>query len=413
MEIKNNAMKRLLLIVAFFTSLGAVAQPSADIVEYINNYKQLAMDEMLRTGVPASIKLAQGIHETYAGKSELVLKSRNHFGIKCKATWTGNKVYHDDDARGECFRSYSSPNDSYIDHSNFLKGSERYASLFTLDPTDYKGWAYGLKKAGYATNNKYSQIIIKLIEDYHLQQYSLIALGKMQPSDEVFAGIEKKLINSNEVVNNTEPVVVSELPKPEVIQPAKVYPQGEFTINNTRVIFAKSGSSLLGIAQQYDVSLGRLLDFNEIKDADILEKDQLVYLQRKRKVCANEFHIVRKGETLYEIAQEEGIRLESLADYNHLKPHMIPAAGEKLFLQTKAAGRPVLAEELVAVYAVENVMPGTSATEPILTKHVVQTKETVYSISKKYGVNVEKIIEWNQLQGVELKVGQELVIHKN
>ena len=192
---KRNPMKRLLLVVSVLASLSAIAQPSADIIEYINKYKQLAIDEMQRTGVPASIKLAQGIHETYAGKSELVLKSRNHFGIKCKATWTGSKVYHDDDARGECFRSYSSPSDSYIDHSNFLRGSERYASLFELDPTDFKGWAYGLKRAGYATNIKYSQIIIKLIEDYNLQQYSLIALGKMQPSDEILADVEKKLIN--------------------------------------------------------------------------------------------------------------------------------------------------------------------------------------------------------------------------
>ena len=127
---------------------------------------------MIRTGVPASITLAQGIHETSAGKSALVLKSNNHFGIKCKSSWTGGKVYHDDDEAGECFRQYALPNESYRDHSDFLKNGPRYASLFNLDPHDYKGWAFGLKKAGYATNNKYPQILIKLIETYNLQSYS-------------------------------------------------------------------------------------------------------------------------------------------------------------------------------------------------------------------------------------------------
>src|SRR5688572_2159464 len=207
-------MKKFVIVLFLFTAVTSLAQPSADILEYINNYKQLAIDEMQRTGVPASIKLAQGIHETYAGKSELVLKSRNHFGIKCKSTWTGGKVYHDDDARGECFRSYGSPTDSYLDHSNFLRGSERYSSLFRLDPTDYKGWAFGLKKAEYTTNNKYSQIIIKLIEDYNLQQYSLIALGRLQPCEEVMAGSGNKVIYTSSPVIN-EPVAVLELPKQE------------------------------------------------------------------------------------------------------------------------------------------------------------------------------------------------------
>jgi LysM repeat protein len=300
-----------------------------------------------------------------------------------------------------------------MDHSNFLKGSERYSFLFQLDPTDYKAWAFGLKKAGYATNSRYSQIIIKLIEDYNLQQYSLIALGRLQPSEEIIAGSGAKEVYTSAPLIN-QPVAVLELPKDEPLEPVRNYPQGEFIINNTRVIFAKSGSSLLGIAQEYDISLGRLLDFNDIKGKDMLEKSQLVFLQRKRKVSVNEFHIVRLGETLYDISQEEGIRLESLTEYNHLKPHMIPAPGQKLNLQSKASSRPTLAEEIVAVHDVEGpalrkTLPG----ETLATRHIVQTKETIYSISKKYGVNVEKILEWNQLQGFELKVGQELVIHKN
>src|SRR5688572_10947617 len=126
-------MKKLLVVIAFFAVIKLHAQPGADILEYINTYKDLAIQEMIRTGVPASITLAQGIHETSAGKSALVLKSNNHFGIKCKSSWTGGKVYHDDDEAGECFRQYALPNESYRDHSDFLKSGPRYASLFNLD----------------------------------------------------------------------------------------------------------------------------------------------------------------------------------------------------------------------------------------------------------------------------------------
>jgi hypothetical protein len=328
--------------VLFFMTVGLTArsQPSVDIIEYINTYKQLAIEEMQRTGVPASIKLAQGIHETYAGKSVLVLKSRNHFGIKCKAYWTGNKVYHDDDARGECFRSYDEAAESYRDHSNFLKGSERYASLFRLDPTDYKAWATGLRKAGYATNPKYAPIIIKLIEDYNLQQYTLIALGKLSPSDEILASgpnpANAPVTEISLEVAPAEPADV--IPEP----PAILYPTGEFTINNTRVIFAKQGTSLLSLAQQYDLSLSRLLEFNDIKGEEFLVKDQLVYLQRKRKTGNNEFHIVNEGETLYDICQAEAIRLDSLLHLNHLDKYTQPAVGEKLYLRSMSPIRPKL-----------------------------------------------------------------------
>ncbi|MFT4024513.1 MAG: glucosaminidase domain-containing protein [Flavihumibacter sp.] len=144
--------KTIFVFFALLIFIAAAAQPAAVINDYINTYRHLAIEEMKRTGVPASITLAQGIHETEAGRSELVRKSNNHFGIKCKSTWVGEKVYHDDDAEGECFRSYNDPAVSYRDHSDFLRAGARYASLFKLDPTDYKGWAHGLKKAGYATN---------------------------------------------------------------------------------------------------------------------------------------------------------------------------------------------------------------------------------------------------------------------
>ncbi|MFL5787976.1 MAG: glycoside hydrolase family 73 protein, partial [Flavisolibacter sp.] len=164
-------MKKLKLYLIFVFVLSGnliFAQHSEIVKQYIATYKDIAMQEMQRTGVPAAITLAQGIHETEAGTSDLVRSSNNHFGIKCKGDWTGPTVHHDDDAKGECFRKYSDPADSYKDHSDFLRYRPNYAFLFKIDPTDYESWAWGLKKAGYATNPKYPQILIKIINDYNL-----------------------------------------------------------------------------------------------------------------------------------------------------------------------------------------------------------------------------------------------------
>lgn len=322
-----------LFTVLFFVLCGVVAgaQPTNDIIDYINSYKQLAMEEMQRTGVPASITLAQGIHETYAGKSQLVLKSNNHFGIKCKAYWTGAKVYHDDDARGECFRKYEEPSQSYRDHSDFLRAGSHYSFLFKLDPEDYKAWAYGLKKAGYATNPRYAPILVKLIEDYNLQQYTLIAMGKIAPEDEILAVKPKPETDApadiSAFIKQVDPI--QEIPPP----PATNYPSGEFTINNTKVIYAKQGTSLLSIAQQYDIPLAKLLEYNDMENEEVLVKNQLVYLQRKRRTGSNEVHVVAQGETLHDISQTEAIRLENLLEYNKLQKSVQPTVGEKLYLQ--------------------------------------------------------------------------------
>jgi LysM repeat protein len=326
-------MQKIRKKILFFLLLATVtshAQNAETIKNYINTYKDLAMEEMQRTGVPASITLAQGIHESGAGMSKLTLTSNNHFGIKCKSDWAGESVKHDDDARGECFRKYQSAEDSYKDHSDFLINSQRYASLFTIDPVDYEGWANGLKKAGYATNPKYPEILIKLIEDYQLQDYTLIALGKI-PDEERMAPVIS--------VSNAEPVV-----KSEDVFKQPVYPDGEFKINETKVVFVKKGTSYLAIAKQYDIDLSKIFEFNEIPETEEITKDQLIYLQRKRKTGNNKFHIVQHGETLHEIAQQEAIRLESLLELNLLNDeHMQPAFGEQLSLQSKSAAMPKLA----------------------------------------------------------------------
>lgn len=270
-----------------------LAQSSEVIRRYIDTYKNIAMAEEIRTGVPAAITLAQGIHETSAGTSDLVLSSNNHFGIKCKTGWTGATVYHDDDARGECFRKYDDPSDSYKDHSDFLKNRPNYTALFQIDPTDYRGWAYGLKKAGYATNPRYPQILIKLIEDYNLQDFTLLAL-RGEGGDNGGA-----VWASNNTGETAKP-----LPEP-LVERTVTYPTGVFRINETDVIFVPRGTAYLKVAEENNLPLARLYDFNDMAAQDIAANDGLVFLQRKRKTGAHETHTVAAGESVEAIAQTE------------------------------------------------------------------------------------------------------------
>ena len=327
-------LKLQILLIIMSLSYRVSAQTPEQVNAYINTYKFLAIAEMQRSGVPASIILAQGIHETSAGTSELVIASNNHFGIKCKANWTGQTVFHDDDAKGECFRSYAIASDSYKDHSDYLKQTPRYAFLFKLNPEDYEGWAYGLKKAGYATNIKYSQILIKLIEDYDLEKYSLIAMGKLpaeQPGEGSLAG---------EMMRSSLPGFTDS--SAQRVAPAASYPDGAFSINAAKCIYAKAGVSLLSLSNQYAIPLSHLLEFNDMNQEDILSNDQLIFLQRKRKVGFTAFHVVQPGESIYSICQSEGIRYESILELNRLKPGEEPAPGEKIYLQTLAGNKPAL-----------------------------------------------------------------------
>lgn len=332
-------LKNIFLIIFLPASLTVNAQQSELVNNYISQYKDLAIAEMQRTGVPAAIKLAQGINETMAGTSNLVMRSNNHFGIKCKSTWTGESVKHNDDARGECFRKYPSSEDSYRDHSDFLKGNQRYAFLFNLDPSDYSGWAWGLKKAGYATNPRYAMALIKTIEDYGLQQYTFIALGKA-----LDMANELAVINNPSTDNPVTGVAKVEEKQP-VAPPANTtaYPKGEFRLNDTKVVYVPKGTSYLAIAKEYDVDLAKIFEFNELARTEETDRDRLIYLQRKRKTGNSEFHTVQPGESLHDIAQQQAIRLESLLELNWLKRGEVPAIGEQLSLQKKSSTIPKLA----------------------------------------------------------------------
>ena len=290
-------MNRLLCVSAYMLIMAALSQvslaqePLNPMVEaYIDMYRPLAIEEMKRTGVPAAIKIAQGILETDAGKSMLVRNSNNHFGIKCKSTWTGEKVYHDDDEKGECFRKYASPEDSYRDHSDFLKLQPRYASLFQIDPMDYKSWAQGWKSAGNAPTPQHAGPSIRLIETYRLDDLTYVALNgrdrtggnEMPSSGQTASPAMAKSTTPPAVVtpvkNESESKSVTAVGVPTVN-----YPEGVFRSGGTKVVFARKGTSLLALAEIHRIRLSKLLAYNDISAReDFLQEDRLIYLQRPR-----------------------------------------------------------------------------------------------------------------------------------
>jgi len=269
----------LFLIFTFlFSSVcPAISQeaPNENIIKYIEQYAALAVKEMERTGVPASIKIAQGIHETNAGKSDLVLQSNNHFGIKCKSSWTGEKVYHNDDEEGECFRKYDNATASYLDHSDYLKSQPRYAFLFDYDANDYAAWAWGLKKAGYATNPIYAQTLIKYIEAYHLNE-----LNKFAENEE-----DQDLKNYLETIRNRPLDIVENSNKsiePEEkyssTKPAKEKSEKRIRVKKTHVV--KKGESLYSLSKKYSTTVDVLKKVNHLKK-EALQVGQKIKIPKK------------------------------------------------------------------------------------------------------------------------------------
>ena len=292
--------------------------------EYIRLYKDAAIADMRKTGVPASITLAQGMYESDFGNSPLARNANNHFGIKCHNEWTGPSYHQDDDAAHECFRVYNAVQESYDDHSNFLKSRERYRSLFSLEITDYKGWAHGLKKAGYATNPHYASKLIDLIERYNLCE------------------VDKACLNNTPALASTVPGIVTENvtdPKPVVKEgtlnfksPVITAPSG--SINDVPYVKAKKGDSWLRIANANNVELWQLLEFNEVEKNSVLRENDIVYLKAKKtRNDETSFHVVQKGETIYRISQLYGVRVKKLYSRNHLKPGQEPEPGSRIYLK--------------------------------------------------------------------------------
>ncbi|MFT3910497.1 MAG: glucosaminidase domain-containing protein [Ferruginibacter sp.] len=379
--------KTLAFIVLTFIYSGISAQ-KITAEQYIDTYKDIAIREMKRMGIPASITLAQGLLETESGNGDLVKRSNNHFGIKCKSNWSGSSVSHDDDENGECFRKYNSAEDSYRDHSNFLRGSERYASLFKLSPTDYKGWAYGLKKAGYATNPAYPAILIKSIEDYNLQQYTMMGLGEVPVFD-----ASKYTDDKPETETTAIPVADNNVTRPT---PTANDGNVKTQFNGLRAIYAANGTSLLAIATDYHIPLVKLLEYNDLEKDGLLTEDSWIFLEKKQAQANRDFYIPGKDESVHSIAQVNGIQLSSVLKYNNLKETDVVKAGTKILLRANADKG-----------GVEN--KNTTADARI---HEVQPKEGLYAIARKYNITVQDLREWNNLTSDDLKIGQKLIISK-
>ncbi|MEO6455218.1 MAG: glucosaminidase domain-containing protein, partial [Ginsengibacter sp.] len=324
-------MKKVLIIITGILLMQISIAQTISVEQYILQHKDFAIREMKRMGVPAAITLAQGILETNNGNSELVKKSNNHFGIKCKSTWTASGVSHDDDAAGECFRCYKDAEGSYRDHSNFLRGSDRYAFLFKLTPEDYKGWAYGLKKAGYATNPQYPKILIKYIEDNNLQQYTLEAVNDVPffNASNYTSDPEDKAFNELTQTPYTEEITKTD----DGINDRSQKFEDKFIINGSTAVAAKKGMSLLAIAGENNIKLSKLLEYNDLDIDGLLDKDQIIFLEKKSKEGEKDFYILQTNETLYDAAQKNGIKLQSLYEYNALSKDDIPAAGIKINLK--------------------------------------------------------------------------------
>lgn len=310
-------MKRLLLI--FFAAVAltaAEAQPSL-YQQYIDKYKDFAVEQMMLHGIPASITLAQGLLESGAGTSTLATKANNHFGIKTGGTWTGAYVTRDDDRPGERFRKYASARESYEDHSLFLTSRPRYANLFQLDPTDYKGWAYGLKAAGYATNPEYARKLISIIELYHLDQYDRPA--KQTPEKKHHAGRHTK----------GKPGAANRKPTAPQLYVGRC--------NGRYYVVAREGDTYGTIAHAMNADEAKLRRYNEADRQSRLAKGDIVYLQKKARHAAKNLrgttHRLAAGESLYDVSQRYGVSLKALLKANRQQSGSSrPRVGDRIAL---------------------------------------------------------------------------------
>lgn len=447
---------------------------NSDRKAYIQKYKKIAIEEMARAGIPASIKLAQGILESGDGKSSLATKANNHFGMKCGSAWKGGTYYLKDDdydANGNliksCFRAYEKPEESYTAHSEFLRDPRkryRYGSLFSLQPKDYKAWAYGLKKAGYATNPRYPQLLIGIIEANKLYQYDDMA-------------------DLSPYIGGEPPLLAGDMGRNEVV-----------LNNGVRMVLTSRGDTPESLGNRFRVSAKRIIRYNELPQgaATTFADGSPIYLQPKRKRWRgkDEFHPVQGGETMHDISQLYGIRLKQLYKRNRMEPGTQPAAGEKIALRRKIkAGEPIKLRDGSAVAATPSAWPsdkpfvgavrqkvnavdmearvdaylkitdaavkpdptppdtgtGTPPKPPVNpdptppvkpdptpippkpapkpqphepTKppaptptgvyHTVASGDTLYGISRKYGVTVDSIKKFNNLKDNSIKIGQRL-----
>ena len=331
--------------------------------EYLNKYSSLAVSEMKRTGIPASITLAQGMLESNYGRSTLAVRGNNHFGIKCHSDWQGARIFHDDNRRGECFRAYASAEESFRDHSDFLVNGSRYRDLFSLSSTDYRGWAHGLKKAGYATDPDYAGLLIRKIDEYGLHDYDT---GRKVPGESGLRAGEPAVTATEPKTPtvvpatvpgtppSTVPVTVSSTGQKETgttaarkasstaqavkeeEAPIKVISLGSgkkiLENNNVEYIIVEEGDTYESLAVKYQLLSWEITRYNDLAPGTPLQPGQVIYLQPKRTKAADGFtvHTASPGETMHGISQKYAIRLSSLYKLNVMTEGSECKPGQKL-----------------------------------------------------------------------------------
>ncbi|MBM3437692.1 MAG: LysM peptidoglycan-binding domain-containing protein [Bacteroidetes bacterium] len=352
--------------------------------QYIDSFKFVAMQEMRAHGVPASITLGQGVLESASGNSKLAKNCNNHFGIKCRSNWTGKFCLADDDAKDECFRGYETAFDSYRDHSLFLKGARRYYLLFELSATDYKGWAHGLREAGYATNPNYGNILIGVIEKYRLSQYdSMVVLGE----DFYVPGTN----------TSTSPLEV----------------------NGIQAIVAKPGETPEQVAARYNMSTWQIYKYNDISKGDMLSPGEIIYLKPKHRRAVENNHTVKNGETMRDISQKYGVKVKHLYKLNRLEPGLEVRPGEIVNLKEKRETPPAILErndnpnQVNAVDLILNQRTINKENQPKGTVYEVQAGETLQDIAQRMNVTALDLARWNNLDGYTVAAGQILVLRPN
>ncbi|WP_326982549.1 glucosaminidase domain-containing protein [Chryseobacterium sp. MYb264] len=348
-------MKRLFIFVSLLVLSKFSAQTWATEDQYIQKFAKYAVEEMEKYKIPASITLAQGLLETGGGQSRLAQVGKNHFGIKCKEDWTGKTMKHTDDAPNECFRVYEDPRQSYEDHSIFLATRKYYTGLFNLDMKDYRAWAHGLKKAGYATNPRYASILIGKIERYKLYEFDntnskevLYAVLKMYPNLKDDRSFMAQLEPEKYTKKAKDPVTV-EVP----------YKQTSYAQQQKRVERIKTKAEILNsilikshpndglkyivvpedtdiqfIARKFKVSESRLMKWNEL-ESDVVKKNDILFLESKNSTGNTATYKAEYGEDMHDIAQKFGVKLNKLYAKNRMNEGEKPSAGQLIYLIDK------------------------------------------------------------------------------
>lgn len=362
-------LKKIFVVAPFlmcFTLVAQIKHTQISVEDYIDAYKGIAISEMKRTGIPASVTLAQGILESRFGNSYLAVKGRNHFGIKCHRSWRGMVIFARDDKARECFRKYKSTYASYIDHSNFLTRNQRYSKLFTIANGKHEQWAIGLKRAGYATDPSYARRLIKIINKYELYRFDQFIYGSSNCSEMVIAT--------------------------------------PMNYNGIKTVFFDCNVSLQQISRAYNISIDKLIQFNNCRNNDTIYAHTIIYLQMPKNKGPKGIkqHTVSENESMASIARLYGIKLNSLYKKNRMNNDTQPEVGDVLSVRKKVPKGGINQNET------NNTNEGTQKIT-----YKVKAEDTLYSLARRFGTTVDTIKKTNKLKSNLIKVGQQLKIYTN